>query len=133
MGRASIRWTGRWNCTGAARVLRRDKDWCDASASLGLVALSRVELFIVFAFDGDAQGTQEVHIVFGEGATGGFGGRVGFFSLLGDFVEANGGLKHKKHIEPVLADVLDDAGDLFALNDGLVDGFSELLDQFAQA
>lgn len=111
----------------------RIKYWFGSSASLGLVVLSRVELFVVFAFDGDAQGTQEVHVVFGEGATGGFGGRVGFFGLLRDFVEADGGLKHEEDIEAVLADVLDDAGDLFAFNDGLVDGFSELLDQFAQA
>jgi hypothetical protein len=33
----------------------------------------------------------------------------------------------------MLPDVLDDAGDLFALDDGLVDSLSELLDQFAQA
>jgi hypothetical protein len=33
----------------------------------------------------------------------------------------------------MLADVLDDAGDLLAFNYGLVDCLSELLDQFAQA
>ena len=53
--------------------------------------------------------------------------------FLGDFVKPDGGLKHQEHVETVLADVLDDAGDLLALNNGLVDCLSELLDQFAQA
>src|SRR5580692_5554815 len=50
----------------------------------------------------------------------------------GDFVEADGGLEHEQHVEAVLADVLDYAGDLVALDDRLVDCFAQLLNEFTQ-
>ena len=54
------------------------------------------------------------------------------FARFDHFVEANGGFKHQQHIESVLANVLHNSGDLFALNDRLVDGLAQLLNQFAQ-
>ena len=53
--------------------------------------------------------------------------------LGGDFVEADGGLEHQQHIESVAPNILDHPGNLLALNDGLMDGLAELLDEFAQA
>jgi hypothetical protein len=99
----------------------------------GLWFVGLVGYFAVFAFDGDAEGAEEVHVVFGEGG-GAFGavGQLGGFAFF-DFVEADGGLEHEEDVESVLADILDNSGDLFAFDDGLMDGFTELLDQFAQA
>ena len=58
----------------------------------------------------------------------------GVFGILGaDLVEADGGLQHQQHIEAVAADVLDDPGDLLALDDRLMDGLAQLLNEFAQA
>ena len=56
----------------------------------------------------------------------GFGGVFGLFF---DFVEADGGFEHEQDVEALLADVLDDACDVFRFGDGLVDGFAKLLDQ----
>ena len=82
--------------------------------------------------EGDAEGLEEVDIVVGEGAfsrravrkerDGGLGFRL-------NFIEADGGFKHKKDVEALLPDILDDAGDVLGLGDGLVDSFAELLDQ----
>ena len=52
--------------------------------------------------------------------------------LFGHVVEADGGFQHQQHVEAVLADVLDHAGDLLALNDRLMDGLAQLLNEFAQ-
>jgi hypothetical protein len=90
-------------------------------------------VFVLFAFDGDAERAEEVYVVLGESAPGGLSGSISFLSLLGDFIESDCGFEHKKHIEAVLADVLDYAGDLLALDDRFVDCLSELLDQFFQA
>jgi hypothetical protein len=101
------------------------------SAGLGLVVLGRV--VGVFAFDGDAQGAEEVYVVLGErSAVFRDFGSLGVLALF-DFVEANGGFEHQEDVEPVLANVLHDTGDLFAFDDGLMDGFTELLDELAQA
>ena len=66
-------------------------------------------------------------------AASGFRGSIRVLSLLRDFVQTDGGLEHQEHVETMLADVLDHAGDLLALNNGFMDCLSELLDQFAQA
>jgi hypothetical protein len=101
------------------------------SAGLGLVVLGRV--VGVFAFDGDAEGAEEVDVVLGEGcAVGGKFRSVGVLAFF-NFVEADGGFEHEEYIKSVLANILHDTRDLFAFDDGLVDGFTELLDQFAQA
>ena len=57
-------------------------------------------------------------------------GGLGF--LGGDFVQADGGLQHQQHVKAVLADILHHPGDLLALNDRLVDGLAQLLNEFAQ-
>jgi hypothetical protein len=90
----------------------------------------------VFAptFDRDAQGTQKVQVIGGEGAivaaliAAGVA-LVGLFG--GHFVQADGRLQHQQDVEPVAADILHHTGDLLALNDRLMDGLAELLDQFA--
>ena len=48
------------------------------------------------------------------------------------FIQPDRGFKHQQHIESMLADVLHHAGNLFALNDRLMDGLAQLLDQFTQ-
>jgi len=87
----------------------------------------------VFAFDGDAEGAEEVDVVLGEG--GAVGGDLRSVRVLAffHFVEADGGFEHEEYIKPVLANILHDTRDLFAFDNGLVNGFTELLDQFAQA
>src|SRR3569833_318987 len=100
-------------------------------ARLGVLALIRD--LTVFAFDGDAEGAEEVHVVLGElGAVFVDFGGVSVVAFL-HFIEADGGLKHEQDVEAVLADILDDTCDQFAFDDGFMDGFTELLDQFAQA
>ena len=48
------------------------------------------------------------------------------------FVEADRGLQHQQNIEAVLADVLHHPGNLLALDDRLMDGLAQLLNQFPQ-
>ncbi len=56
-----------------------------------------------------------------------------FFSLRRHhFVQADRRLQHQQHVETVLADVLHHARNLFALDDRLMDGLAQLLNQFAQ-
>ena len=87
----------------------------------------------VLAGDRDAQLAEEAEIVLGEGLVG--AAASGDFDLLGllggEVVESDGGLEHEQHIEAVTTDVLDDAGDLLVLDDRLVDGLAELLNEFA--
>ena len=63
------------------------------------------------------------------GASSG-GGSLGF--LGGNFVQADRSFQHQQHVEAVLADVLHHPGDLLALDDRLVDGLAQLLNEFAQ-
>jgi len=87
----------------------------------------------LIALDGYAKRAEEVHVVLSE-LVPAFGVFRSFGTLsLFDFIEADGGFQHKEDVEAVLTDVLDNPGDLFAFDNGLVDGFTELLDQFAQA
>jgi hypothetical protein len=98
-------------------------------AARRLGKLSGVWLGGVFllAGDGDAQGAKEVEIVLGEGLLSAVlaNGNFALLSRFGnDVVEADGGFEHQQHVEAVLADVLDHAGDLLTLDDRLVDGLA---------
>ena len=44
-------------------------------------------------------------------------------------LEADGGFEHQHDVEALFTDVLDDAGDVLGLGDGLVNGFAEFLDE----
>lgn len=100
-------------------------------------ALLRVGFGFVFFFAGDrdAQRAEEAQIVLRKGifvaavANGDFD-RFGL--AFGHIVEGDGGFKHEQHIEAVLADILHNARDLVVLGDRLMDGFAQLLDEFAQ-
>ena len=52
--------------------------------------------------------------------------------LASDLVEPDCRFEHQQHIEAVFADRLHHTGNLFALNDRLVDRLAQLLNQFAQ-
>ena len=88
----------------------------------------------VFSGDGDAQLAEEAEIVLREGLVDvASGGDFDLSVLLGgEIVECDGGFEHEQDIEAVLADVLYDTGDLLVLDDRLVDGLSQLLNEFAQ-
>jgi hypothetical protein len=90
-------------------------------------------VFAVFPFDRDAEGAEKVYVILGE--RGAVLGTLSGFSVLAflHFVQANGGLEHQQDVKPVLANILHDTGDLLTFDDGLMNGFTELLDQFAQA
>jgi len=88
----------------------------------------------VFSGDGDAQLAQEAEIVLREGLVDVAAGGDFDLSVVfgGEIVECDGGFEHEQDIEAVLADVLHDTGDLLVLDDRLVDGLSQLLNEFAQ-
>jgi hypothetical protein len=88
----------------------------------------RVGVFFFFAFDRYAEGAQEVHIIPGEGASGGLGGSIRFLGLFGDFIEPDGGFEHEEHVKAMLADILNHACDLLAFDNRFVYCLSELLD-----
>jgi len=80
--------------------------------------------------EADTERFQEVQVVAGEGAHRDFDGGVRYLrGVLGDFVEADGGLEHQEHIKTLLADVFDDSRDVLGLGDRFVDRFTKLLDQ----
>gem|GEM_PF-383736 len=87
--------------------------------------------FSLVAFNSDSQRTQKINILHGEGCAA----RLAFRALAGlllHFVQAYGRLEHEQHVEAVLADVLNDAGDLLGLGDALMDRLAQLLDQLTQ-
>ena len=49
--------------------------------------------------------------------------------LLFHFVEPDGCFQHQENIESLLADVLNDSGNIFGFRDALVNSFAQLLDQ----
>ena len=119
---------------------RREKS---ASTRSGRVRLDGEELtgrgfavvvVLFVAFDGDAEGAEEVEVVAREGSVlgGAVAGLAGGSFFFVDFIEADGGLEHQQDVEAVFADVLHHSGDLLAFNDRFVDSLSELLDEFAQ-
>ena len=88
----------------------------------------------LFAFDGDAQGTEEMKVILGEGqilGARGYASLGGLGILRRDVVDCDGGLQHQHHFEAVLAHILDHTGNLLALDDRFMDGFAKLLNQFA--
>jgi hypothetical protein len=62
----------------------------------------------------------------------GMGSFEGALGLLFDLVEADGGLEHEHDFETLAANVGDDTGDLGGLRHALVNGLTQLLDQFAE-
>ncbi len=96
-----------------------------------LLFLALVFLFAV-AFHGDAQGPQPFAVVLAEGRFALDGLAVFLPIFCGNLIQTDGGFQHQQHVESLFADVLDDAGNLLALNDRLVNRLSKLLNQFAQ-
>ena len=88
----------------------------------------------VFSGDRDAQLAEEAEIVLGEGLVDvAAGGDFDVFVLFGgEIVEGDGGFEHEQHIKAVTTDILNDAGDVLVLGDRLIDGLSQLLNEFAQ-
>src|ERR1700689_4549974 len=141
------------------QLVRRYSRTVQSSSELGTVAMSllsrqtkgrasripgvrprlirvRVDAVFFLALDRDAQAAQEMEIVLRErrafAAT--FRDPVSVFSLLGgNLVQANCGFQHQQHIESVLANILNHPCDLLALNDRLMDGLAQLLNQFAHS
>src|ERR1700733_6010519 len=56
----------------------------------------------------------------------------GVGALCGNFIQADRSFEHEKHIESIFPNVLHHTGDLLALNDRLMDGLAQLLNQFTQ-
>ena len=54
------------------------------------------------------------------------------FRLLLQLVETDGCFEHQQDVEPLLADVLHNTGNVLRFGDGLVDCFSQLLNEFSQ-
>ena len=80
--------------------------------------------------EADAQGFEKGQVVPGERPVRIFAnGLGGFLGFCLDLVEADRSLKHKKDIKTLLADVFDDAGDVFRLGDRLVDRLTKLLNK----
>jgi hypothetical protein len=55
---------------------------------------------------------------------------IDFLSVFCDFVQADGRFKHEEHVEALLANLANDAGDLVGFTDGLVNRLASLLDEF---
>src|ERR1039458_5304623 len=106
-----------------------------APATIKPHALLHVRCGLVgLTFHRDPQRAQEVEVVGGELPQFAFAQFrcPGSSALFGDFVQTDRGFEHEQHIESVLADVLHHAGDLLALDDRLMDGLAQLLNQFTQ-
>ncbi len=54
-------------------------------------------------------------------------------SFAGNLVETNRRFEHEQHVEAVLTDVLHHPGYLLTLDDRLMNGLAELLNEFTQA
>ena len=99
--------------------------------------LLRIRLGRVFrlALNRDAQRAQKMQIVLRERTTHAdlHPARLGAIVLAAvNLVQADGSFQHQQHVESVLANILHHPGDLLALDDRLVDGLAQLLNQFAQ-
>jgi hypothetical protein len=88
------------------------------------------------SFDRNPQGTQEIHILRGEGFFAGLGVICTGFQragLLFHFVEANRGFQHEQHFETLFADILYHACDVLRLGDRFVNRLSKLLNEISQS
>src|SRR5215471_12669678 len=80
----------------------------------------------------DAQGLEEMEVVLGERTAFAVGFAIGLGVLGGlgaHLIQADRRLQHQQYVEAVLADILDHPGDLLALDDRLVDGLAQLLNE----
>ncbi len=96
-----------------------------------------VGILTFVAFDRDPQGAQEVDVRGRERLTALLIAlhaldRDPDARLIFDFIQTDGRLQHQQHIEALLANILDDAGDVLRFGDTLVDRLSQLLDQLSQ-
>lgn len=90
----------------------------------------------LFAFNGDAERLQEVHILRRECLIPLLILCVRWFQsghrLQFNLIQPNRRFQHQKNVESLLANVLNNAGNIFGFRNALVNGFAQLLDQLAE-
>lgn len=97
----------------------------------GRISVFRLIIPVGIAFHRYTERLEEVQVVLGERAI--FCRRFFIPSLFRThFIQTDGRLQHEQHIKAVFPDILHNPGNLFALDDRLVNGLSQLLDEFAQ-
>lgn len=90
----------------------------------------------LFALNGDAERLQEVHILRRECLVPFPILCVRWFQsghrLQFDFVQPDRCFQHQENVKSLLANVLDNARNIFGFRNALVNGFAQLLDQLAE-
>ena len=98
------------------------------SGDFGWLGTMSVRSLLLLFLQADAQGLEEVEVVVRKRTFGGFAGgeleRRRRFGFRFNFVEPDGRFQHQEYIETLLADILDDTGDVLRLRDGLVNCFT---------